>query len=198
MKILLIGATGTIGSAVFNDLKNDHQVFPASRNSNTLPLDITDRNSLMKAFQSLPKLDAVVNISGHALWKSFGELTEEDYYVGIKSKLMGQINLTHIAQDFLNPGGSVTLTTGILADFFEPKSTPLAIVNGGLHSFVMATAPVLKEGKRINVVAPGALEGTIEKGKLFAGHIPVSFQSVIDAYNSSIFGNETGKIYKIY
>ncbi|MEM9916516.1 MAG: short chain dehydrogenase [Bacteroidota bacterium] len=198
MNVLLIGATGTIGSKLYEALREEHTVFPASRNSKEFPIDITKPDSVLQALQALPLLDAIINMAGHATWKPFNELTEEDFYTGIRSKLMGQVNLIRLAKDHLEPKGSITLTTGILADFYEPGAAGLALVNGGIHSFVQAAAPELDNGLRLNVVAPGALEGTIVEGKLFAQHRPVSFESVIDVYKRALFGTETGQVFKIY
>jgi len=198
MKILIIGASGTIGKPLFDSLKNEHEVFGAYRNSAEYPADTRDMESIRSLLKKLPKLDAVINAAGHAVWKDFDLLTENDYFEGIKDKLMGQVNLVHTAKDFLNPNGSITLTTGILADHPEPQSAALALVNGALHSFVMAAAPQLKNNIRLNIVAPGAIKGTIEDGKLFAGHVPVAIEAVIDVYKQALSGTKTGQVFKIY
>jgi NAD(P)-dependent dehydrogenase (short-subunit alcohol dehydrogenase family) len=106
--------------------------------------------------------------------------------------------LVHIAKDYLTSNGSITLTTGILADYPEPGSTALALVNGALHSFVLAAAPAIKNGIRLNAISPGAVEGTIGISDPFAGHTAVSFKILIRAYKESIFGTQTGQIFKIY
>ena len=75
---------------------------------------------------------------------------------------MGQINLVRIGKDYINPGGSFTLTTGILADDPVPMTTSAAMVNGGIHSFVKAAALEMKKDQRINVVASGLVEDAVE------------------------------------
>lgn len=198
MRVLVIGASGVIGKPLFESLSKEHEVFGAYRSSAEYPVDTRDTASVKRLLERLPKLDAIINAAGEAIWKDFDLLTEADYYVGIKDKLMGQVNLVHTAKDFLNPNGSITLTTGILADFPETKSAGLALVNGALHSFIMAAAPRLKNNIRLNIVAPGAIKGTIEGEELFAGHAPVAIEAVIDVYKEALSGSKTGHVFKIY
>ncbi|GAA0721931.1 short chain dehydrogenase [Aquimarina litoralis] len=198
MKILLIGSTGTIGKEVYNHLKNTHEVFGAHRNSNTYPVDITNKESITSIFEKLPKLDAVINAAGTASWKHLQELTEEDHYIGIQSKLMGQVNLIHIAKDYLNDQGSITLTTGILAEHYEPKASALSLVNGAIHSFVHSASQELERGIRLNTVAPGAIAGDFPKDQKFAGYFPVEISDVVKVYEEAITGNKTGQVFKKY
>jgi NAD(P)-dependent dehydrogenase (short-subunit alcohol dehydrogenase family) len=198
MKILIIGSSGLIGKAIHDALCVEHQVFGAHRGSVEYPVDITKSESIKSLLESLPKLDAIVNAAGSAPFKDFDLLTENDYYMGIKDKMMGQVNLVHIAKDYLTTNGSITLTTGILADYPEPGSTALALVNGALHSFILAAAAVIKNGIRLNTVSPGAVEGTIGLSEQFAKHSAVSLNVIISAYKASVFGTKTGHIFKIY
>ena len=126
-------------------------------------------------------------------------MTEEDFYVGIKSKMMGQVNLVRIGQEYLNEGGSFTLTTGILGEDPVYKTTNAAMVNGAIHGFVLAVSQELKNGHRINVVAPGLVEDSAQKfGDYFPGHIPVSMEKVAAGYVRSVEGKRTGEIIRIY
>lgn len=198
MKILIIGATGTIGKEIYNSMKDKHEVYPAHRKSTLYPVDLTSKESIMALFLKLPKIDAVINAAGTASWKPLHELTEEDYYLGIKSKLMGQVNLVHIAKDFLNDNGSITLTTGILAEHYEPGAVGLSLVNGAIHSFVNAAAHELKRGIRLNVIAPGAIAGDFPADKKFAGYYPVAIKDVVAIYNQVLTNKTTGQILKHY
>lgn len=155
MKLLIIGGKGTIGTPVSNHFSKDHDVLITGRTSGTLQVDITDRQSILELFEKTGKLDAIVCIAGEARWAPFKDLSEDDYYIGLRSKLMGQVNVTRIGQDYLNPNGSITLSTGILADDPVVKTANAAMVNGGIHSFVRAAALELENGKRLNAVSLG-------------------------------------------
>ena len=196
MKILVIGGSGTIGKKVVKFLKQKHEVLIGGRNSGDVKIDLEDINSIEKALSSISELDAIVNISGEAKWDKFDNLTEDDFYIGIKSKLMGQVNLVRIGKKFLNKGGSFTLTTGILADDPVDMTTSAAMVNGAINSFVKAVALEL-ENHRINVVSAGLVEDAFEKYKdYFPGHDPVPMKKVINGYVKSIEGKINGEIIK--
>lgn len=199
MKILIIGGSGTIGKKVSTHFSKDNELIIAGRKSGDVKVDIADSNSIKSMFVKLGKLDAIICIAGEAKWAPFDDLSEEDFYIGLKSKLMGQVNLVRIGKDYLNPGGSITLTTGILADDPVVMTTSAAMVNGGVHSFVKAVALELENGIRINVVAPGLVEDAIEKYEnYFPGHNPIPMTKVVNAYIRSVKGKGSGEIIRIY
>lgn len=154
MKILIIGGKGTIGKRVTSHFANENNVLIAGRTSGDLTVDIADSSSIKEMFEKTGKLDAIICIAGEAKWADFNNLTEEDYYIGLKSKLMGQVNLVRIGQNYLNPNGSITLSTGVLADYPVAQTTSASMVNGGIHSFVKAVALEIGNGIRVNVVSP--------------------------------------------
>lgn len=199
MKILIIGGEGTIGKKVSSHLNEKHEVLVAGRNSGEYTIDITKTDSIRSILESIPSLDSIICIAGEAKWDDFKDLTEEDYYIGIKSKLMGQVNLVRIAQDFLKSKGSITLSTGILADDPVVKTTSAAMVNGGLHSFVKAVALEIENELRINVVSLGVVQDAYEKYKdFFPGHNPIPMAKVVNAYVRSVEGKDSGQIIRVY
>lgn len=199
MKILIIGGKGTIGKTVSQYFSKEHEVLIAGRTQGDITVDIANSNSIKAMCERIGKLDAIVCIAGEAKWAPFKELTEDDYYVGLKSKLMGQVNLVRIGKDYLNPNGSITLSTGILADDPVVKTTSAAMVNGGIHSFVKAVALEVENGIRVNVVSLGVVEDAYEKYKdYFPGHPPVAMTKVDLAYNRSVSGRGSGEIIRFY
>ena len=199
MKILIIGGNGTIGRKVSTHFTDNNEVLIAGRKSGDLKVDISDSNSIKSMFKKVGQLDAIICIAGEAKWADFNDLTEEDYYIGLKSKLMGQVNLVRIGKDFLNPNGSITLSTGILADDPVVKTTSAAMVNGGIHSFVQAVALEIDNGIRVNVVSLGMVEDAYEKYKdYFPGHNPIPMTKVVNAYVRSVQGKDSGKVIRYY
>ena len=116
------------------------------RSSGDVQVDISDSQAVLKMFEGLKELDAVVNVSGEAKWAKMEDLSEEDYYIGIKSKLMGQVNLVRIGKDYIKDNGSITLTTGVLADDPVLMTASAAMVNGAIHSFVQAASLEMPRG----------------------------------------------------
>tara|TARA_R110002124_G_scaffold287364_1_gene473972 strand:- start:3412 stop:4014 length:603 start_codon:yes stop_codon:yes gene_type:complete len=198
MRILIIGGNGTIGKTVTERFSEKHEVVVAGRTSGDVTVDISNSNSISEMFQKVGKVDAIINVAGDAKWDKFDNLSEEDFYIGIKSKMMGQVNLVRLGRDYLNEGGSITLTTGILADEPVDMTTSAAMVNGAIQSFVMAVALELKNGIRVNVVSADLVEDAYEKYKdYFPGNTPVAMRKVTDAYLKSVKGKINGQILRI-
>ena len=198
MKILIIGGNGTIGSSVAAYFKNSNEVLTAARTNGDVSVDIANSSSIKEMFEKVGKVDAVICAAGEAKWANFDDLTEQDYYIGLKSKLMGQVNLVRIGRHYLNENGSITLSTGILADDPVVKTTSAAMVNGGIHSFVQAVALELT-GIRVNVVSLGVVEDAYEKYKdYFPGHNPIPMKKVVNAYVRSVLGKTNGKVIRFY
>ena len=198
MKILIIGGNGTIGKKVTERLSVKHEVIVAVRNSGDVTVDFSDSKSIKSMFESVGKLDAIVAIAGDAKWDKFNNLSEDDFYIGIKSKLMGQVNVVRIGKDYLNKKGSITLSTGILADDPVDMTTSAAMVNGGIHSFVKAVALELENGIRINAVSSDLVEDAYEKYKdYFPGNTPVPMHKIADAYVKCVEGKINGRILRI-
>lgn len=199
MKILIIGGNGTIGNKVAAHFAEKNEVIIAGRTRGDVIVDIADSNSIKTMFEKTGHIDAIICSAGEAKWADFNALSEEDYYIGLRSKLMGQVNLVRIGQNYLNPDASITLSTGILADDPVMKTTSAAMVNGGIHSFVQAVALEIENGIRVNAVSLGMVEDAYEKYKdYFPGHNPIPMKKVINAYVRSVQGRANGEIIRIY
>lgn len=197
MKIFIIGGAGTIGKRVTARFAANHEVIVGGRNSGDVRVDISDAASIERVLNQIGKVDSIVNVSGEAKWDKFENLSEEDFYIGIKSKLMGQVNLVRIGRNFVNKGGSITLTTGILADDPVDMTTSAAMVNGGIHSFVKAVALELDQ-VRINAVSAGLVADAYEKYKdYFPGYDAVGMDKVVNGYAKSVEGKVNGQIIKV-
>ena len=163
MRIVVIGATGTIGSEVAKALSlKKHEVVYASRNGH-IKVNLDEPASVRAMFETIRDVDAVISCAGSAIFKPFVELTDTDYELGIRSKLMGQVSLARIAKDHLRNGGSITLTTGILAMRPMVGSVSISMVNAGLEGFVRAAALEMPRKLRINAVSPPWVKETMVK-----------------------------------
>lgn len=199
MRILMVGGTGTIGSKVGAYFQKKHEIITAGRKSGEVQVDISDSSSIEQMFIKTGQVDAVVSTAGDAKWAAFEELSEDDYYIGLKSKLMGQVNLVRLGKGYVSPGGSFTLSTGILADHPVRLTTSAAMVNGAVHSFVKAACLELKNGIRINAVSSGLVEDAVDRYQdYFPGHNPIPMAKVANAFARSVEGAGTGEIIRIY
>jgi len=199
MRILLIGASGTIGKRVSAELSKKHEVISGGRKNADVEVDITSAVSIEDMFHATSDLDAVICAAGPAKFVSLAGMTEDDIYVGIHGKMMGQVNLVRIGQKYLKDNGSFTLTTGILADDPIAGSAAVSLVNGSVNSFAIAAARELPRGQRINVVCPTVVADSAEAyADFFPGFDPAPMQSVVNGYVRSVMTNVTGRIIKIY
>ena len=199
MRILIVGGRGTIGKVVTDYFSRKNEVLIAGRNSGDVTVDIADANSIEKMFKSIGKLDAIIVIAGEAKWAPFDEMTEADFHIGLNSKLMGQVNLVRIGKNYLNSKGSITLTTGILADDPVVMTSSAAMVNGAIHSFVKAVQLEMENGIRVNVVSPGLVEDAVEKYRdYFPGHNAVSMKKALSGYIKSVEGKISGEVVRLY
>jgi len=199
MKILLIGASGTIGKRIYEAIVKRHEVISASRSGADVAVDITSAESIEKMFNNVKNLDAVICAAGPAKFAPFSEMTEDDIYVGIRGKMMGQVNLVRIGQQYVNDSGSFTLTTGILADDPIAGSAAVSLVNGGVNSFALAAAQELPRGMRVNVICPTVVEDSAEVyADYFPGFDPAPMEKVVNGYIRSVETRITGRIIRIY
>ena len=193
MKIIVIGATGTIGGEVAKALSlNKHEVIRASRNGD-VKVNLDDPASIRAMFEKVRNVDAVVSCAGNAVFKPFADLTDADYELGLRSKLMGQVSLARLAKDHLRDGGSITVTTGVLAMHPMPGSASISMVNAGLEGFVRAAALEMPRKLRINAVSPPWVKETMVK----FGMDPtpgLASAYVAKAYVAAVEGSYQGKI----
>lgn len=195
MKILVIGATGTIGSAVVKALGDKHDVIPASRHSD-VSVDLSSPDSIASMYKSLPKLDAVISTSGDAKFGPLDDLSDEDFTLGLNNKLMGQVNLVRLGRDYLNDGGSFTLTSGILAIHPHAASVMLTMINSGVEGFVRSAAIGLSGRQRLNAVSPPMVKETAEK--LGWGRDGVPAAEVALGYVKAVEGVMNGRVIESY
>src|SRR3974377_1546834 len=162
MKIVVIGASGKVGRRVVKLLKQRHQVIAVSRSSGDNRADITSKASLETALGAIGKVDAIVRATGSAVFKPFAGLTDADFAKARHEKLMGRVNVVRIGAQHILPGGSITLTSGVLAQRPMPGSAAISLVNAGLEAFARAAALELKATNvRVNVVSPPWVKETL-------------------------------------
>ena len=199
MKVIVIGAVGTIGRAVVEELAPRHEIVTAGRSSGQVRVDITHIDSVHAMFEQVGKANAVVVAAGDLHAGPLAEATPEQLAIGLQSKLMGQVNVALAAQRYLNDGGSITLTSGILSTEPLRNLVNASMVNSAVEGFARGAAIELPRGLRINVVNPTVLEESMAAyGPYFIGFEPVPAKRVAKAYSRSVDGLQTGQIYKVW
>lgn len=198
MRIMVVGASGTIGRAVVAELGQRNEIITVGRSSGDVRMDITDNRSIRAAFEKVGAIDALVATVGKVKFAPFAEMQAADYEIGLKDKLMGQVNLVLIGRGYLADGGSFTLTTGVLDRDPIRQGSSASMVNGAVNAFVMAAAIEMPRGLRINAVSPGVItEAMKDYAPFFRGFEPVPAARAARAYAKSVEGAQTGHVYNV-
>ena len=159
-KILVIGAAGLIGGEVVKAL-GEAECIRASRNSGER-VDISDPKSLAALFERIGELDGIVCTGGAARFKPWDQLTDEDWTFSLANKLLGQVNVVRYGAKSVRPGGAITLTTGLAAQYPSPGSAIITTVNAAVEAFVRAAAVEPSIAVRVNAVSPGWVSETLQ------------------------------------
>lgn len=199
MKIIVVGANGTLGKAICDELSPKHEIISAGRSAGDVTVDITSPQSIRAMYEQTGRVDAVICAAGDAYFGRLEELTPERNEIAILSKLKGQINLVLLGQDYVNDRGSFTLTTGIIMDDPIVGGVSSAMAGGAVRAFVQAAAIELPRGIRINNVSPNVLEESMDSyGPFFPGFEAVPAARAAKAYRKSVEGAQTGQTYRVY
>ncbi|WP_028631003.1 short chain dehydrogenase [Metapseudomonas resinovorans] len=199
MKIILVGASGTIGQAIEQELKERHEIIRVGRSSGDQQADITDPASIRHLFEQVGPFDALISAAGKVHFGALAEMGEAEFAVGLKDKLMGQVNLVLIGREFANDGASFTLTSGVLSHDPIRYGASASMVNGAIDSFVRSAALELPRGMRINSVSPTVVEEALPGyGPYFRGYKAVPAADAALAYAKSTEGAQTGQTYRVW
>ncbi len=198
MKIILIGATGTIGRAVAQELGQRHDIIAVGKSRGDLQVDVTRSDSVRALFERVGKVDAIVSTTGSLHFGPLAEMTAEQFKIGLHDKLLGQVDLALIGQHHVNEGGSITLTSGIVSDEPIRYGANASAVNMAIDGFVRGAAVELR-GVRINSVSPTVLTESLESyGPYFQGFESAPASRVALAYSRSVEGAQTGRVFRVW
>jgi len=193
MRILIVGATGTIGRAVVGVLSPGNEIVPVSRRSTSITVDLAQPDSIREMYRAAGKLDAVVCAAGLAKFAPLAQLSDADFRFCLDNKLMGQVNLVRLGFEHVVDRGSFTLTTGVLARSPMPGSAAISLVNAGIEGFVRAAALEAPREIRVNAVSPPWVSETLQSLKMDPSQgLPAAV--VARSYLRSVASADTGSV----
>lgn len=193
MRVIIIGATGTIGKGVMELLSPDHELIPVGHRGGDFQVDLGDPESIGALFKRVGSFDALISAAGDAKFGSMDELADGDFQFSLGNKLMGQINLVREGRKLITPPGSITLTSGMLSQNPMPGTVALSMVNAGLEGFTRAAALEMPQDVRINVVSPVFVKETMEAMGMDSSP-GVSALETAKAYRASLEGDYHGQV----
>ena len=193
MKLVLIGATGTIGQAVAAALSQRHEIVAVTRHTEPVRVDISSAASIHAMFEAFGPVDGVISASGAARFKPLAQLDDEDFAFSLHNKLMGQVNLVRESLRRVRDAGAIVVTSGILSRLPAPGSSAISLVNAAVEAFVRAAALEAPRGIRVNVVSPPWVSETLTKlGMDPKAGLPASI--VAQAYVRAVEGSMAGQV----
>ncbi len=198
MKIIVVGASGTMGKHLVSAFKKEHEVITAASKGCDIDVDITSPASIEQMYKHAGSFDALVSTAGPTYVGPWKKLNDAAFRKGVEGKMMGQINLVLIGQHYINTKGSFTLITGALSHDPQKNFANASAANGAVEGFVRAAAIELENGIRINAVSPTVIEASPQYFPFFPGDIPVTMQQLEFGFRKSVFGANTGQIIKPY
>jgi NAD(P)-dependent dehydrogenase (short-subunit alcohol dehydrogenase family) len=195
-KIVIFGATGTIGKAVVAALSPYYEVLQVGHRQGTFQADLADADCVRNVFKAIGPVDAIVSTAGAARFGPLEKLTNEDFRYSLADKLMGQVNLARIGLEHLNEKGSITLTSGVLARKPMVGSAVISLVNAGLEGFARAAALEVPRGIRVNVVSPPWVTETLKALNMDPSPGKPAAE-VAKGYVRSIEGQDSGQVIEV-
>ena len=196
MKIVIVGATGTMGKHLVSAFEKDHEVIKVGSKGGDIQADITSTVSIENLFKQIGSFDALISTAGPTYVGPWKNLTDKEFRKGVEGKMMGQINLVLIGQHYINAKGSFTLISGALTHEPQLNFANASAANGAVEGFVRAAAIELGNGIRINAVSPTVIEDSPHYFPFFPGDIPVTMKQLEYGFRKSVFGANTGQIIK--
>jgi len=196
MKIIIVGATGTMGMHLSNAFENEHEIIRVASKGGDFQVDITSPEAIENFFKAVGSFDALISTAGPTYVGPWSKLTDKEFRKGVEGKMMGQINLVLIGQHYINPKGSFTLITGALTEEPQINFANASAANGAVEGFVRAAAIELENGIRINAVSPTVIENSPQYFPYFPGEIPTTMKQLEFMFRKSVFGANTGHIIK--
>ncbi len=196
MKIIIVGATGTMGKHLASAFEKEHEIIRVATKAGDIHADITSTESIENLFKQAGSFDALISTAGPTYVGPWKNLSDKEFRKGVEGKMMGQINLVLIGQHYINPKGSFTLIAGDLTHHPQLNFANASAANGAIEGFVRAAAIELENNIRINAVSPTVIEGSPQYFPFFPGDIPVTMKQLEYGFRKSVFGANTGQVIK--
>ncbi|SDF58716.1 NAD(P)-dependent dehydrogenase, short-chain alcohol dehydrogenase family [Dyadobacter soli] len=194
MKIVVVGATGTMGKYLADAFEKEHEIIRVGSSCGDIQADITSLDSIENLFRQVGSFDALISTAGPSYVGPWKSMTDKEFRKGVEGKLMGQVNLVLVGQRYINPKGSFTLIAGALTTDPQRNFANAAAANGAIEAFVRAAAIELENGIRINAVSPTVIEDSPQYFPYFPGEVPVSMKALEYGFRKSVFGPSTGQV----
>ena len=194
MKIIIIGASGKIGTEIVKQLSRHHEIIRVGATRGDLLCDYTNEESVRSMFEAIGSFDALVSVAGNdSLFKPFDQLVDDDYRYGFERKFLSQVRLLTLGLNTINDSGSFTFSSGFLSHYPNPASIATGPLNAAIDAFVQNKAKLLPRNIRLNIVSPAPI---VEPER--AGRGLISAEECAGYYVNALEGNMSGAVLRAW
>ena len=194
MKVIIVGASGTIGREIDKAISSSHEVVRVGATSGDLQCDYTNADSVAGMFGEIGPFDALVAVvGGDSTFKKFEQLDDADYRYGFDRKFLSQIRLLRLGQAGIRDNGSFTFTSGFLSHYPNPASIATGPLNAAVDTYVQNAANLMPRGIRVNVVSPAPV---VEPGLDGLGLVTAKQCAIF--YIEAIEGTMSGQVLRAW
>lgn len=177
MNYVVLGATGSVGSALASQLRDSgHHVFLGGRNRDLLgslstslgcrsaEIQASDASSidncLKSAAEVMGRIDGVANCIGSVLLKPAQSTTDDEWHETLTTNLFSAFAVVRSATVLMRQsGGSIVLISSAAASIGLPNHEAIAAAKAGIIGLTLsAAASSAARGIRVNAVAPGLVK----------------------------------------
>ncbi len=194
-RVLLVGATGTIGTAVAAALSPSHEIVRIARRAADIEMDALSVDSVRAMYEAAGPFDAMVSTMGSAVPGPLAQLSAQDFADSFTRKVLAQINLVLLGIPHIAPAGSFTLSSGILSTMPQPGFAAISMANAAIDGFCRAASLELPAGVRINCVRPVFVRKSFPAGSVadLGGFPAQTAAETAAAYRAVVEGDFTGQ-----
>lgn len=183
MRILIIGASGTIGSAVAGELDDSgYVVLGASRRNARFSVDIGDGTSMRSLLERLRAVDALICTVGSGVYVPEADARMRGFDRALEPTVSGQMTL--VRESLTHVRECIVLTAGMVAQDAEDAMVATPMSDGSLERFVRAAALEFAS-PRVNVVAPPLVHETARRlgaaNGVPAGRVAKMYRRVLES-----------------
>lgn len=137
---------------------------PATKKIRTVQLDVTNAAGVTEFFDSLERIDILVNCAG--VLGRIEEFEEEGFLNTMEVNMNGTMRCCYAARDLLSQRGGAIVNICSVMSFFGSGTAPgYATSKGAVMQFTRSLAVAWAElGIRVNALAPGFIDTPMTKG----------------------------------
>ncbi|MEU2065240.1 SDR family oxidoreductase [Streptomyces sp. NPDC013455] len=143
------------------DLKPEEVAAPAVG----IACDVSDDTSVRAAVDAVVerfgRIDIVVNNAGIAAQGTVADNDDDEWRRVLDVNVIGMVRLARAALPYLrkSPAAAIVNTCSVFASMGVPRRVLYSVSKGAVHSLTLAmAADHVREGIRVNAVAPGAVD----------------------------------------